>query len=114
MRACGIGQRLAQQGEPVCKHLLPNGHRLGREWRVGSVDGEAGKSMGVHLGADKPGVWLDGESGESGDLIGLWMAVRSLSLKDACREACEFLGIDDSRDRPEHRSRTYRKPDRTG
>ena len=112
MRASEIAQRLAQQVEPVCKHLLPNGRRMGREWRIGGTDGEAGKSMGVHLGADKPGVWLDGASGESGDLIGLWMAVRNLSLKDACREACEFLGIRD--DRPEHHPKPYRKPDKQG
>jgi len=112
MRAGEIAGRLAQQVEPVCRHLLPNGKRVGREWRVGGTDGEAGKSMGVHLGTDKPGVWMDGASGESGDLIGLWMAVRNLSLKDACREACEFLGIHD--DRPEHHPKPYRKPDRQG
>src|SRR6185437_7302384 len=112
MRASEIAGRLAMQVEPVCRYLLPNGRRLGNEWRVGGVDGEAGKSMGVHLGADKPGVWMDGATGQAGDLIGLWMAARNLSLKDACREACEFLGIRD--DRPEHHPKPYRKPDRGG
>jgi len=112
MRATELAQRLAMQAEIVAKLLLPNGKRIGSEWRVGSTAGEAGKSMGVHLGADKPGVWLDGDTGEHGDLIGLWMATRNLSLRDACREAMEFLGVRD--DRPAHVAKTYRKPDREG
>jgi twinkle protein len=112
MRAVEIHNLLAAQVESVARYLLPNGRKIGHEWRVGGIDGEAGKSMGVHLGAGKPGVWMDGESGESGDLIGLWMATRNLSLREACREALEFLGIRD--DRPEHHPRQYRKPDRDG
>jgi twinkle protein len=106
MRATDLHQRLAAQAESVCRHLLPHGRRLGNEWRVGGIDGETGKSMGIHLGMGKPGVWMDGATGESGDLIGLWMAVRSLSLREACREAQEYLGIRD--DKPEHHPRTYR------
>jgi twinkle protein len=112
MRASELAQRLGMQVEPVARMLLPDGKRVGGEWRVGGVSGEPGKSMGVHLGADKPGVWMDGATGESGDLIGLWMAVRKLSLRDACREAMEYLGIAD--DRPAHPSRMYRKPDKDG
>lgn len=112
MRATDLHERLAMQAEAVARHLLPNGRRVGSEWRVGGIDGEPGKSMGVHLGAGKPGVWLDGDTGESGDLIGLWMSVRHLSLHDACREAMEYLGIRE--DRPEHHPRSYRMPDKEG
>lgn len=112
MRASELAQRLAMQIEPVARILLPDGKRVGSEWRVGGVGGEPGKSMGVHLGSDKPGVWMDGATGESGDLIGLWMAVRKLSLRDACREAMEYLGLTD--DRPAHPVRSYRKPDKDG
>lgn len=112
MRATEIHDRLAAQVEAVCAHLLPNGRRDGREWRVGGTDGAPGKSMGVHLGSGKPGVWLDGATGQTGDLIGLWMAVRGLSLHDACAEAMEYLGIQD--DRPAHSPRSYRQPNREG
>jgi twinkle protein len=112
MRAVDIAALLAAKVEVVVSHLLPNGRRMGHEWRVGSPEGEAGKSMGVHLSGEKAGVWLDGESGRAGDLIGLWMAVKHVDLRVACSEAMEFLGIRE--DRPEHRTRSYRKPDREG
>lgn len=114
MKACELAERLGQQAETVAQMLLPNGRRVGNEWRVGGTDGEAGKSMGVHLVGEKAGVWMDGATGESGDAIGLWMAVKRLSLADACREAAEFLGIADDRDRPAHHARAYRKPNRDG
>lgn len=112
MRATEISSLLSAQVEGVVRHLLPNGRRSGPEWRVGGIEGEAGKSMGVHLTGEKAGVWLDGATGESGDLIGLWMATRRIDLREACREALEFLGVRD--DRPEHHTRAYRKPDKAG
>lgn len=112
MRATEVSSHLASQIETVVRHLLPNGKRQGQEWRVGGTDGEAGKSMGVHMTGDKAGVWLDGQSGESGDLIGLWAACRRVDLRTACKEAMEFCGIRE--DRPQHQTKAYRKPDRDG
>lgn len=112
MRALDIAAALAAKVETVAQHLLPNGRRVGQEWRIGGVDGEAGKSMGVHLSGDKAGVWLDGATGQAGDLVGLWMACRRVDLRTACSEAMEFLGIRE--DRPEHHRKVYRKPDRDG
>src|SRR5579872_5068464 len=43
--------------------LLPAGIREGAEWRIGSVAGEPGRSMGVHLGGAKAGVWYDWAAG---------------------------------------------------
>lgn len=114
MRACELAERLGQQAEAVARMLLPNGRRVGAEWRVGGTDGEPGKSMGVHLTGAKAGVWMDGATGQSGDAIGLWMAVKRLSLADTCREAAAFLGITDAVDRPLHHPRIYRRPDRDG
>ena len=69
--------------------------------------------MGVHLGGGKPGVWLDGETGQAGDLIGLWMAVRDCSLAEACRDALDYLGIRD--DMPAKRpEREWKRPTREG
>ncbi len=112
MRALDIAAVLAGKVDQVVMHLLPNGKRTGQEWRVGGIEGEAGKSMGVHLSGDKAGVWLDGATGQAGDLIGLWMAVRRVDLRTACTEAMEFLGIRE--DRPEHHRKPFRKPDRDG
>jgi twinkle protein len=112
MRAVEISAALSGQVESVVRHLLPKGRRIGQEWRVGGIEGDEGKSMGVHMTGDKAGVWLDGATGEAGDLIGLWMATRRVDLRTACSEAMEFLGIRE--DRPEHRAKVYRKPDKAG
>ncbi|WP_333679905.1 toprim domain-containing protein [Dyella sp.] len=112
MRASEIAQRLASQVDGVVRLLLPHGKRAGQEWRAGSTEGDAGQSLGVHLTGDKAGVWADFSSGESGDLIGLWMACRKLDLRDACKEAMDYLGIREDRlDPPVKR---YSRPTREG
>lgn len=112
MKASDIAKRLAAEVDGVVRELLPNGKRHGREWCVGGISGEHGDSLRVHLGAEKPGVWSDFQTGEKGDLIGLWMAVRNLTLADACREALEHLGIRDDRPRPAPRA--WKKPSKDG
>src|SRR3546814_8276292 len=113
MRASELAQHLAANVEGGVRLLLPNGKVVGQEGRVGSVDGEPGKSRGVHMTGNKAGVWLDGETGQSGDLIGLWMAVKGVSLRDACTEAMEYLGIREDRLDPPPR-KSYAKPTRSG
>ena len=81
IRAADLAAMLAAQAETIARHLLPNGKRSGHEWCVGSVGGEAGDSMKVHLTGRKAGVWCDFASGESGDLIDLWAAVRGLDVR---------------------------------
>ncbi|TJY59421.1 toprim domain-containing protein [Sinimarinibacterium sp. CAU 1509] len=84
---------LASRVEDVCRELLPAGKREGHEWRVGSVHGESGKSMGVHLVGEKAGVWSDFASGDSGDLLDLWAQVRRVPLGEAMGQARQFLGL---------------------
>lgn len=112
MRATEIASKLAMQAEAVARELLPGGRRVGHEWRCGGVDGSAGESLGVHLSGDKAGVWADFNTGESGDLIGLWMAARGLGLREACSEALAYLGI--AEDRPTPKARTWKRPTRDG
>jgi twinkle protein len=113
VKASDISRLLGAQAEAVVRELLPQGKRTGHEWRCGSLTGEPGDSLGVHLSGDKAGVWSDFSTGEKGDFIGLWMAVRNLSLVEACREALGFLGI--AEDRPQNREkRAWKKPTREG
>jgi hypothetical protein len=51
-----IAARLARQIESLVRELLPAGKRKGHEWRAGSVAGEAGHSLAVHLTGPKAGV----------------------------------------------------------
>jgi twinkle protein len=89
-----LKRMLASQAQAVAEHLLPAGKREGHEWRVGSVSGEAGKSLGVHLSGQKAGVWSDFGTGESGDLIDLWMTVKRLELPASLDEIRAYLGVE--------------------
>ncbi|MDD5037176.1 MAG: toprim domain-containing protein, partial [Methylococcaceae bacterium] len=108
MKANELSRRLAECADRVAVELLPNGSKDGHEWRCGSIDGEPGKSLGVHLGGSKAGVWSDFSSGVSGDLLDLWMATRGIGLQDAMIQAAQFLGIQIR----EPDRKTYPKPKR--
>lgn len=89
-----ISKLLAQRAEDVARLLLPNGKKDGNEWRVGSVHGEVGHSLGVHLSGEKAGLWCDFcNSDDKGDLLDLWVRTRKILLRDAINEAARYLGI---------------------
>lgn len=105
-----LSERLAREAEAVAKHLLPNGKREGREWRCGSLAGDEGKSLGVHLAGDKAGVWADFASGESGDLIDLWRLTQRLSMSETLKAASAWLGVTMDAPKFARKERTYKAP----
>ena len=106
-----ISEMLARRAEDVARLLFPNGRKSGAEWRVGGVNGEEGQSLGVHLSGRKAGVWADFASGESGDLLDLYRAVKGVDLVTALDWARDYLGVSRERVRPMGGA-TYRKPQR--
>lgn len=113
IRAADISAMLARQAEAICRELLPNGKRQGHEWCVGSVQGEAGESLKVHLDGQKAGVWCDFASNQGGDLIDLWREVHGLSLREAIEQAKAYLGVRETRP-PENPRKRYARPTREG
>jgi len=106
-----VSDMLWDRVDKVCKFLLPNGKRCGNEWECGSVNGESGKSLKVNLTGKKK--WCDFSSSEGGDLLDLWVSVRSIQLHDAIKEAKEFLGIkDDEQYFHKPKKKEFAKPDR--
>jgi hypothetical protein len=88
---------LAQRTESVARYLLPSGKKEGNEWRVGSIRGNKGKSLGVHLTGDKAGVWMDFQNpDDTGDLVELWSRVRGITKAQAIPEIQAYLGISHS------------------
>lgn len=89
---------LAAQIERLAMELLPAGKREGPEWRVGSVAGEPGQSLAVHIGSRKPGIWCDYSSSDPrqrGDALDLVAMVRFGGDKsEALRWARAWLGLD--------------------
>ena len=102
--------RLNDHAAEVVAHLLPEGKREGREWVVGSVNGEPGRSTRICLEGLKRGRWADfADGGCSGDLLDLWCAVKRITLAEAILEVKNYLGIRD----PHFEKiapRTFRKP----
>lgn len=83
--------------ESLAHELLPNGRKEGREWRVGSLAGEPGQSLAVHLGGARCGWWKDFSGGEGGDALKLVAAVLFRgNLGEAIRWAKGWLGLDES------------------
>ena len=106
-----VSRALARQAPSVAEHLLPSGRKLGAEWCVGSIAGEKGESLKVHLIGAKAGVWKDFASDEGGDLIDLWQAVKGNTRSEAYHQAKDYLGLSDPRAFQEPR-KTFTLPDR--
>ncbi len=90
--------------EALAQHLLPGGRRHGNYWTCGSVAGEAGQSLYIHLNGPKRGRWADSATGEFGDALDLIAAChhrgdRAAALKDAAA----WLGLSSGHDAPVRR-----------
>lgn len=112
MKAGELAELLARDAESVARMLLPEGKKEGHEWRAGSVGGESGKSLGVHLTGQKAGVWADFSGNQSGDLLDLWAAVKGVNIAEACKQVSEYLGVREAR--VENPRPSYARPKREG
>lgn len=88
-----IKRGLAARALSIAEMLLPAGKKVGHEWEVGSVLGEQGKTLKVHLTGEKAGIWCDFATGECGDLLDLWCSVHNIKLVEALSRARSFLGM---------------------
>ena len=89
-----IKNGLAQRAQAVAEMLLPRGRKEGAEWRIGSLQGEMGRSLGVHLIGRKAGLWCDFATGETGDLIDLWQQTTGLKFVEVLDRARDYLGME--------------------
>lgn len=75
----------------LCQRWLPGGRLEGKEWTVGSLRGEPGRSLRVNV---RSGRWCDFNTGErGGDAVSLAAAVAGVSQVEAARRLAEMLGI---------------------
>lgn len=94
-----IAQMLNERVDILAPQLLPNGRAIGPYFCVGSIEGEPGQSLKIHLKGAKRGKWSDytrteSERGGTGDML----TIIELSLKggdkaEAVRWAKGWLGI---------------------
>lgn len=79
-----IASELLGRSESWVEQWFPNGRRDGHEWKVGSLAGEAGKSLSINL---RSGVWKDFASDEGGgDLLSLYARSRGMTMMAAARD----------------------------
>ena len=64
----------------ICMELFPDGRNEGGCWKVGSLDGERGRSMSIFLHGEDAGKWTDFATGEHGDVIDLVQASQRVSF----------------------------------
>ncbi len=110
-----IAEALESRKVDTLQHLLPAGKIQGHEYVVGSLSGEEGESLKVHLNG-KGAVWADFATGDKGgDLLDLWAAVRcSGGLKAAMREAAQWLGMPGNGKKTHAKARPERETSQNG
>jgi hypothetical protein len=106
---------LADRIDGLVGELLPAGLREGAEWRIGSLAAEMpGRSMAVHLGGSKAGVWSDFASSDSGGALDLVAQVLFRGDKSrAVKWSRTWLGLDgaDPASFAKHRRHAERRRD---
>lgn len=110
MDARELAALMADNAATIAQHLLPQGKKVAKEWKAGSIAGEPGQSLSVCLSGAKRGVWRDFNAGVGGDLLDLWGQCRALSVAEAMREAKQFLGVHDTM--PARQTPTFKRPAR--
>ena len=91
-----LAQHLAPHAAGICSELYPDGRVESGCYKIGSIQGEKGRSMSVYLNGDQCGKWMDFSTGEGGDLLDLIMYSQGMSLVDAMDWAKKRYGIRDN------------------
>ena len=89
-------QQLAPNATAICGELYPDGRLESGCYKIGSIQGEKGRSMSVYLTGAQAGKWMDFSTGEGGDLLDLIMYSQGMTLVDAMDWAKKRFGIRDN------------------
>jgi hypothetical protein len=78
-----INARLLSDYLGTLKQWLPNGKKIGPNWCVGSLAGEPGDSLKIHV---RKGIWADFATGEKGsDPVSLYAALHGIGQGEAAK-----------------------------
>lgn len=90
-----INAAILRSPETVLRELYPKGRREGRNFRMGSINGEEGSSLAVCLSGPKAGVWSDFATGDrGGDIIRLLAVSEGCKQSVAARKLADMLGVE--------------------
>ena len=93
MDAQATKEALNDRPQDFARWLFPAGRKDGHEWLVGSLNGEAGKSLSICIEGSKVGVFCDFATEDKGDnLVELLAQARRIPFKEALHACSEWLG----------------------
>ena len=93
-----VNQAALDRWHDVLARLFPRGEAHDNEMLVGSLHGEAGRSLKIRLRGDRKGVWCDFATGEKGgDPVSLVAAANGVSQIEGARRLAILLGLDNVR-----------------
>jgi len=83
----------------VLHYLFPAGKQRGKQYVVGYLDGNAGKSLVIVLDGARAGMWIDFATGEGGDILDAWARVMHLDARHdfpaVMSSVAQWLGVPD-------------------
>lgn len=91
-----IIQRLRDMAETWVPRLFPNGKRIGDEWRLANIRGDAPRNTGscvIALRGPRAGDWIDFDGNTGGGPITTLEAGTGLSGRDLINEAADMTGV---------------------
>ena len=112
MNAPEIKRQLEARWEEWVRMAAPSAAQKGKQFFLGSPQGEEGQSCQVFLGNQGTHIYHDKASGESGDIIALYAHCHGVTYREALGRAREFLGVHDVE--PVQQQRKPEEPPKTG
>ena len=91
-----IVQRLRDTAEAWVPRLFPNGKRVGDEWRLANIGGDAPRNTGscvIALRGPHAGDWIDFDGNEGGGPVSTLEAGTGLTGRDLIVEAVDMTGV---------------------
>jgi len=88
-----LKNHLNQHAAQICLETLPEGKKEGDCWKVGSIDGEKGRSFSCQLSGADAGKWIDFATGDHGDLLDLISITQKINLQESMTWAKRRFGI---------------------
>lgn len=83
--------------EGVLFYLFPNGRIKNKQFYIGNLKGDQGKSLIIQLEGEKQGNWFDFATNQGGDIFNLWQEVMGYQRSDFPKlltEINEWLGAE--------------------
>jgi hypothetical protein len=79
--------------ETICRQCLAEGKKIGKQWAVANMNGQAGQSLRIELEGEKAGLAYDFATGEGCDLVEIIKRKTGLRFIEVAREIGRITGV---------------------